>query len=809
MKIKRILSAFLAGAVVLGSMAIPAFADDATKYVAQLGKAKYEFVQQAVTAAADGDVITIIADINNNGAVATVANKTVAIDLNGKTVSATSNTGVFCATTGGNLTIVGSGKVIAKEKSDHYAMAVYAKGGTVNIRSGNYGQSVNGTETQYDLIYAAEGGTINISGGNFESVTPRWTLNVQNGSTSKMNVIGGTFKSYDPAKSDTEEIVGETSNFVVDGYESVANDDGTCTVKAAKAIAKVGETGYATLQEAVTAAANSTTDKTVKLLEDAAGDGVVVEKDKTVTIDFDNYTYTVNGLLVGSGSSKTNGFQLLKGSNVTMINGKIVVSDDSIRGDNFRYSPYMIIQNYSNLTMENMTAEGGNKTWYILSSNYGDTVLKNVNFSAEYENVCAIDLMHWEKSYNDYPPTIVIDNEDTNVIKGSIKVYCQLDDDETVVENKNCIPRLAIKGGTFSADVNKYIIGNRKVTDNQDGTYTVEFAGKTIAMIDNTGYTSLQAAVDAASATDTIVLESDIYEPADSAATVNGKTVTINLNNHNVKASGYDGVFYVGKDGKLTINGEGTVTALEYKKYAMATWANNGGEITIDGGTFVNDIKGTSDHYDLIYVSGKGITNVNGGKFTNQTSKWTLNLNDNSGSVIKVKGGTFTDYDPANSKTEPKTVTNFVENGYASVANGDGTYSVELREEGFGKVAVLTKGLDDKGNALLVLFTGINYLDYKNAGFKVNFADEEKELPTTTVYTKVNADKEYTAEEFGGKYILGVELKLGTQYAGKSFTITPFANVINKDNEVVSAAKATTVGVYSEGNSDNTQGATP
>ena len=361
MKIKRILSAFLAGAVVLGSMAIPAFADDATKYVAQLGKAKYEFVQQAVTAAADGDVITIIADINNNGAVATVANKTVAIDLNGKTVSATSNTGVFCATTGGNLTIVGSGKVIAKEKSDHYAMAVYAKGGTVNIRSGNYGQSVNGTETQYDLIYAAR----------------------------------------------------------------------------------------------------------------------------------------------------------------------------------------------------------------------------------------------------------------------------------------------------------------------------------------------------------------------------------------------------------------------------------------------------------------TGITNVNGGKFTNQTSKWTLNLNDNSGSVIKVKGGTFTDYDPANSKTEPKTVTNFVENGYASVANGDGTYSVELREEGFGKVAVLTKGLDDKGNALLVLFTGINYLDYKNAGFKVNFADEEKELPTTTVYTKVNADKEYTAEEFGGKYILGVELKLGTQYAGKSFTITPFANVINKDNEVVSAAKATTVGVYSEGNSDNTQGATP
>ena len=401
----------------------------------------------------------------------------------------------------------------------------------------------------------------------------------------------------------------------------------------------------------------------------------------------------------------------------------------------------------------------------------------------------------------------MIDNDITHTIKGKIDVYCY---NGSTHGDKKCMPRLAIKGGTFSVDVNKYIIGNREVTTNQDGTHTVKFAGKTIAMIDNTGYTSLQAAVDAASATDTIVLESDIYEPADSAATVNGKTVTINLNNHNVKASGYDGVFYVGKDGELAINGEGTVTALEYKKYAMATWANNGGEITINGGTFENAIKGTSDHYDLIYAARTGITNVNDGKFTNQTSKWTLNLNDNSGSVIKVKGGTFTDYDPANSKTEPETVTNFVENGYASVANDDGTYSVELREEGFGKVAVLTKGLDDKGNALLVLFTGINYLDYKNAGFKVNFADEEKEVTTTTVYTKVNVnDKDVTASFGNSKYIFGAELVLDKKYAGESFTITPFATVVNKDSEVVRADNATTVGVYSEGNSDPLPGGTP
>lgn len=266
--------------------------------------------------------------------------------------------------------------MIENEKSDHFAMAVYAKGGTVNIRSGNYSQSVNGTETQYDLIYAADGGTINISGGNFESVTPRWTLNVQNGSTSKMNVIGGTFKSYDPAKSDMEEIVGETSNFVVDGYESVANDDGTYTVQAIP-FAQVGDTKYSSLQEAVDAAAKSD-DKTVKLLSNASGDGVVVKNGNEVIIDFDNHTYTVDEILVGSGGSKTNGFQLLKGANVTMKNGKIIVTDDAVRGDTFADTTYMVIQNYANLTIENMTAEGGKQARYVLSSNYGDIMIKRL-----------------------------------------------------------------------------------------------------------------------------------------------------------------------------------------------------------------------------------------------------------------------------------------------------------------------------------------------------------------------------------------------------------------------------------------------
>lgn len=582
-------------------------------------------------------------------------------------------------------------------------------------------------------------------------------------------------------------------------------DETTGTTETTK-VAKVGSTEYATLQEAVNAAANST-DNTVKLLSNASGDGVVTKDGQTVIIDLSGYTYTVNGKLVGSDGSMTNGFQLLQGSNVTIKNGTIVVTDDTIRGDTLKPTPYMIIQNYANLTMENVTAKGGNKTRYILSSNYGNTVLKSVNFSAEYSKVYAIDLMHWEnESYINYPPTIVIDNTSENIIKGKIAVYC----DPTSETVKNCIPTLAIKGGTFTTDVKDYIIGNRTCTDNGNGTYAVTFTGNTIASIGEKEYTSLQDAVTDATTGATIKLESDIYEPVDSAATVNGKTVTINLNNHNVKASGYDGVFYVGDGGDLTIEGEGTVTALEYKKYAMGAWANGTGIITIENGNFNQEIKGKSNQYDMIYASKTGVINIKGGKFESGTPKWTLNLYDKSKPAMNVSGGTFVGYDPAKSETEPNGITSFVADGYVSVAKEDGTYLVELREEGFGKVAVLTKGLDDKGNALLVLFTGINYLDYKNAGFKVNFAGEEKEVTTTTVYTKVNVNGEDVTASFGNsKYIFGAELVLDKKYAGKSFTITPFANVVNKDSEVVSADKATTVGVYSEGNSDPLQGDTP
>ena len=161
----------------------------------------------------------------------------------------------------------------------------------------------------------------------------------------------------------------------------------------------------------------------------------------------------------------------------------------------------------------------------------------------------------------------------------------------------------------------------------------------------------------------------------------------INLNGYKVTfptdTSG-DGVFWVEEDAKLTINGDGYVdSASQNNDYSMAVWANNGGEVVINGGTFINvgakDMDGTvPNNNELIYASREGVITINGGIFVgnyeNQTygTRYALNVKDENTTTpaietgtIVVKGGEYRQYDPANSLSEnPKG--NFVAEGYVS-----------------------------------------------------------------------------------------------------------------------------------------------
>ena len=117
----------------------------------------------------------------------------------------------------------------------------------------------------------------------------------------------------------------------------------------------------------------------------------------------------------------------------------------------------------------------------------------------------------------------------------------------------------------------------------------------------------------------------------------------------------------------LTVNGEGTVNGVGSSPYKMAVQSTGAGaKIVINSGTYTNASVNAADddQYDLIYASEGGQIEINGGTFICATPKWTLNLQDNSGSSIVVKGGTFFEFDPSNATTEPGTITNYVADGY-------------------------------------------------------------------------------------------------------------------------------------------------
>ena len=210
--------------------------------------------------------------------------------------------------------------------------------------------------------------------------------------------------------------------------------------------------------------------------------------------------------------------------------------------------------------------------------------------------------------------------------------------------------------------------------------------GEEVAQVDGTEYTTLQAAIDAASSGATVTLLANINTPTTSY--VIRKSLTIDLNGQTITADGYDSVFAIeGEDNHVVINATngGKVIAVERSdsagKYAMAVWlAGENSTLTINGGEFSQEITHTDDpQMDMIYTS-KGVITINGGTFHSGTPKWTLNIKDSAykdGSAnIIVNGGTFVGYDPRNAENEGKG-TSLVAEGVGVDANSDGSFTAK------------------------------------------------------------------------------------------------------------------------------------
>lgn len=200
------------------------------------------------------------------------------------------------------------------------------------------------------------------------------------------------------------------------GYETIGTSWSLTNRVDLNYVAKAGDVYYESLAEAYAAATS-----TVYLLRDAEGAGIVINKD--VTINFNGHAYTFSELGVGSGTLTSNGFQILKGNNVTLKNGTLNVAEA------MKAEYYILIQNYANLNVENMNLDGTNlDKWstvatdldsYVLSNNSGNVNIVNTTITANDEGAKAFAFDVCKKASYE-APVVTLDAEST--INGRVEL---------------------------------------------------------------------------------------------------------------------------------------------------------------------------------------------------------------------------------------------------------------------------------------------------------------------------------------------------------------------------------------------------
>lgn len=160
----------------------------------------------------------------------------------------------------------------------------------------------------------------------------------------------------------------------------------------------------------------------IKLSDDTESYGVMVPENSDVELNLNNKELEPipdeNGDYAGSAGTKTLAMQLLKGSTVVIKDGKVTGNN----GADGNPPTKMVIQNYSNLTLDNVVVEDSGTDTYALSNNFGEVHLKNGTQIIAKGNHVAFDLWYGMARNGDYDDgvTVYIDTPDV-VITGPIE----------------------------------------------------------------------------------------------------------------------------------------------------------------------------------------------------------------------------------------------------------------------------------------------------------------------------------------------------------------------------------------------------
>ena len=290
---------------------------------------------------------------------------------------------------GGNIT----GDIVLNDVTDGATVTV-ADGVTIN------GNVQNDGLTDVTVTGATINGNLTNNGTGSISVTDtKVSGNVSNSQNGKMAIIGSDVGSYNNANNNITFI-----DSTQKGEEIPNTAEGS--------VAMIGASTYSSLGEAIKAVQAGDIIHILKDVPDAAG--ITVSSDKQFTVDFGGHTYTLKDPGAGSPGTETNGFQLLQNSYITFKNGTIRIAEGTT-------SISRIIQNYANLTLEDMHFYAENQAGsldYPLSFNNGSITFKgDTDIITPAENNIAFDVCQFSK----YPNvTVTFDESYTGTINGRI-----------------------------------------------------------------------------------------------------------------------------------------------------------------------------------------------------------------------------------------------------------------------------------------------------------------------------------------------------------------------------------------------------
>ncbi len=292
----------------------------------------------------------------------------------------------------------------------------------------------------------------------------------------------------------------------------------------------------------------------------------------------------------------------------------------------------------------------------------------------------------------------------------------------------------------------------------------------------------------------------------------NNTNDTVTLKNSTLNVPNGFGIYFP-SSGTLTLDNS-TVTAktMGVQVCAGSLSINEGSAVTVTGDAVpkaendgaIQDGAAISV-VNRIGYKGLGTVTVSGGKFTAKEGNSAIKAYNWANATetaftendkVAVSGGTFS----SEIKSE------YCAEGFVPVRNTDGTYTVaEKAENPFGKTKLLVNRpvmqWKNKDNYSIVIYTGIDSLNYQKAGFVYRIAatlkdgrnvdSGNREMKTTVAYKTIkgtnnkNMPYTYTAkEDFGSEYIYALTFMFPVDRftsANTTLYVTPFVDTLDGD----------------------------